>query len=42
MSANGTFINGEDIEIGKPSELNDGDEIKLGLNTTFLFKSATK
>ncbi len=42
MAANGTFINGDEIEVGKPSELKDGDEIKLGLNTIFLFKSATK
>ncbi len=40
MASNGTFINGTEIEIGKPYELKDGDEIRLGATTTFTFKSA--
>ena len=40
MAVNGTFLNGELIEIGKPYELNDGDEIRLGGTTLFKFKSA--
>jgi hypothetical protein len=40
MASNGTFINGTEIEIGKPHELKDGDEIRLGATTTFTFKSA--
>ncbi|MET0634477.1 MAG: FHA domain-containing protein [Chitinophagaceae bacterium] len=40
MASNGTFINGTEIEIGKPYDLNDGDEIRLGATTTFKFKSA--
>jgi hypothetical protein len=39
MSANGSFLNGEDMEIGKPYELKDGDELRLG-NAVFKFKSA--
>ena len=38
MAANGTFINNEELEIGQPYELKDGDELKLG-NTVFKFKS---
>lgn len=38
MAANGTFINGDEIEIGHPSELVDGDTLRLG-NTEFKFKS---
>ena len=41
MSSNGTAINGEDLSPRNPSELNDGDEIKIG-NTTLLFKKAFK
>ena len=41
MSSNGTTINGEDLSPRDPSELNDGDEIKIG-NTTLLFKKAFK
>ena len=40
MAVNGTFLNGELIEIGKPYELTDGDEISLGGTTLFKFKSA--
>jgi hypothetical protein len=39
MSANGSFINGEEMEISKPYELNDGDTLKLG-DTVFKFKSS--
>ena len=38
MAANGTFINGEELEIGQPYPLTDGDELKLG-NTVFTFKT---
>ena len=41
MSSNGTSINGEDLSPRNPSELTDGDEIKIG-NTTLLFKKAFK
>ncbi len=41
MSSNGTTINGKDLSPRDPSELNDGDEIKIG-NTTLLFKKAFK
>ena len=40
MAVNGTFINEELIEIGKPYELNDGDTIRLGGTSLFKFKSA--
>ena len=40
MAVNGTFINEELIEIGKPYELNDGDAIRLGGTSLFKFKSA--
>ena len=40
MAVNGTYINGELIEIGKPYELHDGDVIGLGGTTKFKFKSA--
>lgn len=39
MAANGTFINNEELEIGKSYDLNDGDEIKLG-KTVFKFRSS--
>ncbi|GAB4130767.1 MAG: hypothetical protein Fur0041_00300 [Bacteroidia bacterium] len=39
MAANGTFLNDQELEIGKPYELNDGDVIRLA-NTSFKFKSA--
>lgn len=39
MAANGTFLNNEELEVGKPYDLNDGDTIKVA-NTTFKFKSA--
>jgi hypothetical protein len=38
LSANGTFINGEEIETGVVYEIKDGDKIKVG-NTTFIFKT---
>ena len=39
MSANGTLLNGEDLDLDKVYELHDGDTIKIG-NTTFKFKSS--
>ncbi|MFM7594819.1 MAG: FHA domain-containing protein [Flavobacteriales bacterium] len=39
MSANGTLLNGEDLDLDKVYELHDGDLIKIG-NTTFKFKSS--
>lgn len=39
MSANGSFLNGEEMEIQKAYALNDGDELRLG-NAVFKFKSA--
>jgi pSer/pThr/pTyr-binding forkhead associated (FHA) protein len=39
MSANGSWINSEPMEIGHPYLLNDGDTIKLG-DTVFKFKSS--
>lgn len=39
MSANGTILNGEDLDLDKVYELHDGDLIKIG-NTTFKFKSS--
>jgi pSer/pThr/pTyr-binding forkhead associated (FHA) protein len=39
MSANGTLLNGEDLDLDKVFELHDGDLIKIG-NTTFKFKSS--
>jgi hypothetical protein len=41
MSANGTFINGEELEIGKAYHLKDGDEVRMA-QTIFLFKSCAK
>ena len=38
MAANGTFINDDELEIGQPYEMKDGDELKCG-NTVFKFKS---
>lgn len=40
MASNGTFLNDEELEIGKPYELKDGDKIRLGAVTSFIFKSA--
>lgn len=37
MSANGTILNGEDLDLDKVYELHDGDTIKIG-NTIFKFK----
>jgi hypothetical protein len=39
MSANGTLLNGEDLDLDKVYELHDGDLIKIG-STTFKFKSS--
>jgi hypothetical protein len=39
MSANGSFLNGEEMEIQKAYEMNDNDILRLG-NTVFRFKSA--
>lgn len=39
MSANGTLVNNEDLDLDKVYELHDGDTIKIG-NTTFKFKSS--
>jgi hypothetical protein len=41
MSANGTFINGEELEIGKAFSIKDGDEIRMA-KTVFKFKSCVK
>jgi hypothetical protein len=38
MSANGTYVNGEELEIGKAYSIKDGDEIKMA-KTLFKFKS---
>ena len=38
MAANGTFVNGNELEIQKATPINDGDEIKLG-DTVFTFKT---
>jgi hypothetical protein len=38
MTANGTYLNGEMMEVEKATPLHDGDEIKLG-QTIFKFKS---
>ena len=39
MSANGSFLNGVEMEIQKAYQMNDNDELRLG-NTIFKFKSA--
>lgn len=39
MSANGSFLNGEEMEIQKAYQLNDNDDLRLG-DTAFKFKSA--
>jgi hypothetical protein len=39
LAANGTFINGMELEIGKPYELNDKDILKVGA-TIFKFHTA--
>jgi hypothetical protein len=39
MSANGSFLNGQEMEIQKAYELKDNDVLRLG-NTIFRFKSA--
>ncbi len=37
MTANGTYLNDEDLGVEKPYPLNDGDSIRIG-STTFRFK----
>jgi len=39
MTANGTFLNGEELEVEEAYDLNDGDDLKVG-NTVFKFKTA--
>lgn len=39
MSANGSYINNVELEVGKTYDLNDGDEIKLG-TTVFKFRTS--
>ena len=41
MSANGTLLNGEDLDLDKVYQLHDGDIIKIG-TTEFKFKSSLK
>jgi pSer/pThr/pTyr-binding forkhead associated (FHA) protein len=38
MTANGTFLNGEELEVEKAYDLVDGDMLRLG-STEFKFKS---
>lgn len=38
MTANGTYLNGQELEVEEAYNLNDGDEVKLG-GTVFKFKS---
>jgi hypothetical protein len=38
MAANGTFINDEEIEVGQPVEVEDGDTLKFG-KSVFRFKT---
>lgn len=40
MAANGTFVNDEEIEVGRPYELKDGDKIKIG-TTVFKFRTSS-
>lgn len=39
MTANGTYLNGEELEVEEAYDLNDGDTVKVG-NTVFRFKSS--
>lgn len=39
MTANGTFLNGEELEVEEAYDLNDGDIVKVG-NTSFRFKTS--
>ena len=39
MAANGTFINNNELEVGKTYDLTDGDEVRLG-TTVFKFRSS--
>lgn len=39
MAANGTYINNNELEVGKTYDLNDGDEVRLG-TTIFKFRSS--
>ncbi len=38
MAANGSFINDEEIEVGQPHEVQDGDTLRFG-NSVFKFKT---
>ncbi len=38
MAANGTFINEDEIQVGQPHEIKDGDTLRFG-NSVFKFKS---
>lgn len=38
MTANGTYLNGKELEVEEAYDLTDGDEVKLG-STVFKFKS---
>lgn len=40
MTANGTLLNGEELEVEQAYDLNDGDLLRLGRNTFFRFKCA--
>lgn len=39
MAANGSFVNNEELEIGRPYDLKDGDEIRIG-TTIFKFRTS--
>jgi hypothetical protein len=39
MTANGTFLNDEELEVEEAYDLNDGDTVKVG-NTVFKFKAS--
>ena len=41
LSSNGTLVNGNELTPREPSDLNDGDEIRIG-KTNLLFKTAFK
>ena len=38
MTTNGTFLNGDDMEVEKAYSMKDGDEVKMG-DTVFIFKT---
>ena len=39
MTANGTYVNDEELEVEKAYPLNDSDIIRMA-NTTFIFRSS--